>query len=83
MKKKLFAVAIVVSLYVLVMLVFTAADERGKVSRVLSEIGLSESVALAATQITSAKDGGTQPSFYGPMSRKPKRRKSGRPKPEK
>ena len=79
MKKKLFAIAIVVSLYVLVMLVLTAADERGKVSRVLSEIGLSESLALAATQITSAKDGGTQPSFYGPMSRK--RKKRSRPQP--
>lgn len=79
MKKKLFAIAIVVSLYVLVMLVLTAADERGKVSRVLSEIGLSESLALAATQITSAKDGDTQPSFYGPMSRK--RKKKDRPKP--
>ena len=78
MKKKLFAVAIVVSLYVLVMLDFTAADEKGKVSRVLSEIGLSESVALAATQIVSATDGGTQPSFYGPMKKRKSKRKNGR-----
>ncbi|MCG8606711.1 hypothetical protein MJD09_17225 [bacterium] len=81
MKKKLFAVAIVVSLYVILMLVFAAADERGNVARVLSDIGLSESTAIAATQLSAAKAGTYQPSFYGPMSRRPKKKSDKKTKP--
>jgi hypothetical protein len=81
MKKKLFAVAIVVSLYVIIMLIFAAADERRKVARVLSDIGLSENAVLAATQLSAAKAGAIQPSFYGPMSRRPKKKSDKKTKP--
>ncbi len=48
MKKKLFAVAMVVLLYSLLVVVFTVADNRGVISQALSDIGLSNDTAIAS-----------------------------------
>ena len=76
MKKKLFAVLIVVCAYALFLLVFTVADKQGKVSQILADIGLSD--ASAAAQIGSDEAGIVpNPSLRDPMpppQRKPKLR---------
>ena len=49
MKKKLFALAVIASLYVLFILAFTALDNQGKVSKFFSDVGLSSETAMAST----------------------------------
>ncbi len=53
MKKKLFALAVIASLYVLFILAFTALDNQGKVSKFFSDVGLSSETAMASTGLKS------------------------------
>jgi len=53
MKKKLFALAGVASLYVLFILAFTSLDNQGKVSKFFSDVGLSSESAMASTGLKS------------------------------
>ncbi|MCH7674602.1 hypothetical protein IH879_06580 [candidate division KSB1 bacterium] len=70
MKKKLFALAVIASLYVLFILAFTALDNQGKVSKFFSDVGLSNETAMASTDLKSKSN--PTPSIKSPM-----------PKPEK
>jgi len=49
MKKKLFALAVITSLYVFFILAFAAIDNQGKVSKFFSDVGLSNGTAMAST----------------------------------
>ncbi|MCH7681260.1 hypothetical protein IID10_18170 [candidate division KSB1 bacterium] len=49
MKKKLFALAVITSLYVFFILAFAAIDNQGKVSKFFSDVGLSNETAMAST----------------------------------
>ncbi|MFQ5865639.1 MAG: hypothetical protein ACE5IW_10455 [bacterium] len=49
MKNKLFAVAMVVLLYVFFVVAFSMADNQGLVSKVLSDVGLSSASAMPST----------------------------------
>ena len=53
MKKKLFALAVIASLYVLFILAFTALDNQGKVSKFFSDVGLSSETVMASTDLKS------------------------------
>ena len=70
MKKKLFALVGVASLYVLFIFAFTALDNQGKVSKFFSDVGLSNETAMASTGLKSKSN--PTPSIKSPM-----------PKPEK
>ena len=70
MKKKLFALVGVASLYVLFIFAFTALDNQGKVSKFFSYVGLSNETAMASTDLKSKSN--PTPSIKSPM-----------PKPEK
>jgi len=70
MKKKLFALAVIASLYVLFILAFAAVDNQGKVSKFFSDVGLSNETAMASTDLESKSN--PTPSIKSPM-----------PKPEK
>ena len=70
MKKKLFALVGVASLYVLFIFAFTALDNQGKVSKFFSDVGLSNDTAMASTGLKSKSN--PTPSIKSPM-----------PKPEK
>lgn len=70
MKKKLFALVGVASLYVLFIFAFTALDNQGKVSKFFSDVGLSNDTAMASTDLKSKSN--PTPSIKSPM-----------PKPEK
>jgi len=49
MKKKLFALVVITSLYVFFILAFAAIDNQGKVSKFFSDVGLSNETAMAST----------------------------------
>ena len=68
MKKKLFALAVIASLYVFFILAFAAVDNQGKVSKFFSDVGLSNETAMAST---GSKSNST-PSMKNPGPR-PKR----------
>ena len=53
MKKKLFALAVIASLYVFFILAFAAIDNQGKVSKFFSDVGLSNETAIASTGLKS------------------------------
>ena len=53
MKKKLFALVVIASLYVLFILAFTSLDNQGKVSKFFSDVGLSNGTAMASTDLKS------------------------------
>ena len=72
MKKKLFALAVIASLYVLFILAFTALDNQGKVSKFFSDVGLSNETAMASTDLKSKSN--PTPSIKSPMP-KPNRPK--------
>lgn len=55
MKKKLFAVAIVLSLYTFFILIFTMADNEGLVSQILSNVGLINASAIASPSLGQDK----------------------------
>ncbi len=74
MKKKLFALAVIASLYVLFILAFTALDNQGKVSKFFSDVGLSNETAMASTDLKSNSN--STPSIKSPMP-KPKKPKGG------
>jgi len=84
MKKKLFAVAMLVSLYALFVFTFTAIDNKGNVTKFISDISFENSgvtsVSPAAVQIAlSAND--LKASFRDPMPpplKKPKPRRKSR-----
>ncbi|MFQ5751609.1 MAG: hypothetical protein ACE5HI_06380 [bacterium] len=71
MKKKLFAVAMVVLLYVLFVFVFSTVDKQGHVSQFLSKVGLSTTPAMASTSVIQAgstdSDGYLKASLRDPM----------------
>ncbi|MFQ5823114.1 MAG: hypothetical protein ACE5JB_03565 [bacterium] len=52
MKKKLFAVAIVVLFYSFTVVVFTMADSQGIISQMLSKVGLSNASAMASPSLS-------------------------------
>ena len=58
MKKKLFALAIIASLYLIFILAFTSLDNKGKVSRFFSDVGLSNEMAMASTELKSNSNSG-------------------------
>ena len=87
MKKKLFAVATVVSLYFVFITVFTAFDNREKLTLSLTKFELSEAstLVLAPNSQTGSKDSKniTQVSLRDPMpppTKKPKPRRKERKK---
>jgi len=55
MKKKLFVVVLLVSVYILFNFAFTSLDNQGNVAKFFSEIGLSSSTAQASPAIASAQ----------------------------
>jgi len=73
MKKKLFALAGVASLYVLFILAFTSLDNQGKVSKFFSDVGLSNETAIAST-------GGDSNTKSTPSIRRPRPKPDPRPK---
>ncbi len=75
MKKKLFALAAIASLYVLFILVFTAVDNQGKVSKFFSDVGLSNETAMASTDLKSNSN--STPSIKSPMPKPEKPKKPG------
>ena len=52
MKKKLFAVAMVVFVYVLCIMLFSTVDKQDKVNQFFSKIGLSSTPAIASPSAT-------------------------------
>ena len=72
MKWKLFALAVIASLYVLFIFAFTTLDNQGKVSKFFSDVGLSNETAMASTGSNS----NSTPSLKSPMP-KPKKPKGG------
>ena len=54
MKKKLFALAVIASLYVFFILAFAAVDNQGKVSKFFSDVGLSNETAMASTDLKNS-----------------------------
>lgn len=78
MKKKLFALAVIASLYVLFILAFAAVDNQGKVSKFFSEVGLSNETAMASTDLKSNSN--STPSIKTPMPKPDS--KPPRPKPD-
>lgn len=72
MKKKLFALALVTSLYSLFIIGFGALDNQGKINDFFTEVGLSNQTAFAASDMI------TTPSFKSPAP-KPEKPK---PKPD-
>ncbi len=72
MKKKLFALAVITSLYVFFILAFVAIDNQGKVSKFFSDVGLSSETAMASTDLKSNSN--STPSLKNPMPKptKPK-----------
>ncbi len=83
MKKKLFAVAVIVSVYVLCVFIFTALDKQGKVPQFFSKIGLSTTSAIASTASNevglSNSDIELKASFRSPIP-KPSKKPAPRPK---
>ena len=65
MKKKLFALVGIASLYVLFILAFTALDNQGKVSKFFSDVGLSSETAVASTGLKSNSN--STPSITSPF----------------
>ena len=74
MKKKLFALAVIASLYVFFILAFAAVDNQGKVSKFFSDVGLSNETAMASTG--SKSNSNSTPSIKRPGP-KPKSSKGG------
>lgn len=72
MKKKLFALAGIASVYVLFILAFSSLDNQGKVSKFFSDVGLSSETAMASTDLKSNSN--STPSLKNPMPKptKPK-----------
>ncbi|MCZ6595950.1 MAG: hypothetical protein O6943_13710 [Bacteroidetes bacterium] len=73
MKKKLFALVVIASLYLLFILAFTSLDNQGKVGKFFSDVGLSNETAMASTDLISNSN--STPSIKTPMpkpDRKPK-----------
>ncbi len=70
MKKKLFALAVIASLYVFFILAFAAVDNQGKVSKFFSDVGLSNETAMAST--VSKSNSNSTPSIRRPTP-KPKK----------
>ena len=75
MKKKLFALVVIASLYVLFILAFSSLDNQGKVSKFFSDVGLSSEMAIAST-------GGDSDSKSTPSIRRPRPRPQKPTKPE-
>lgn len=69
MKKKLFALALIVSLYSVFTLAFTSFDNQGKITAFLNEPGFSKGEAIAATTFSS--DSGTMFRTTMPKPKKP------------
>ncbi len=84
MKKKLFAVAVVVSFYVLFVLAYTGIDNHGTATQMLSDFDLSSGAAIASTalnQTGSSPDMEIKAAFRDPMPpplKKPKPRRKKR-----
>jgi len=74
MKKKLFALAVIASLYVLFIFAFTSLDNQGKVGKFFSDVGLSSETAIAS--IGGGSDSNSTPSLRRPTP-KPKPSKPG------
>ncbi len=72
MKKKLFALAVITSLYVFFILAFAAIDNQGKVSKFFSDVGLSNETAMAST-------GGSLGSNSTPSIRRPTPKPTSKP----
>jgi len=71
MKKKLFALAIIASLYFLFILAFTSLDNQGKVSKFFSDVGLSNETAMASPDFKSKSN--STPSIKTPMPKPDKK----------
>lgn len=83
MKKKLFAVALVVSFYMLFVFAFTGTGQDTKVAQVFTDLGLSDATAIASTSTTQSgpADVSLKANFRDPMPpplRKPKPRRNKR-----
>ena len=77
MKKKLFALAVIASLYVFFILAFAAVDNQGKVSKFFSDVGLSNETAMASTDLKSNSN--STPSMKIPLP-KPEKKPTKPPK---
>ena len=82
MKKKLFAVVMVVSFYALFISVFTAADSKGQISHFFAEVGLSDSPAVTTSSSLTGISGSDINLKAGLRRPMPKPRRPKRPKPK-
>ncbi len=84
MKKRLFAVALVVSFYVIFVIAFTGIENQEKVAQTFTDFGLSNIAAIASTPLNQSESGSgpaIKASFRDPMPppiKKPKPRRKKR-----
>ncbi len=67
MKKSLFAVVVLLSVYVLFAFAFTSLDNQGKFTQILNDVGLSNATVAAATIGSPGSDSGLNSDLIDPI----------------